>query len=81
MKSRRQILVDGRSIRSISRETGLSRIKIRKYLADETPPRYRRQQPAKCHRLEPYKTLLEQWYSDQQRPKQERWTAHKYYGQ
>ena len=41
MKIRRQILVDGRSIRSVSRETGLSRNTLRKYLTDEAPPRYR----------------------------------------
>ena len=37
MKIRRQILVDGRSIRSVSRETGLSRNTLRKYLTDEAP--------------------------------------------
>jgi len=32
MKIRRQILVDGRSIRSVSKEMGISRQTIRKYL-------------------------------------------------
>ncbi len=40
MKIRRLVHVSGRSIRSVSRETGLSRNTIRKYLHDESPPRY-----------------------------------------
>ena len=34
MKIRRQILVDGKSIRSVNRETGISRNTIRKYLQE-----------------------------------------------
>ena len=53
MKIRRQILLDGRSIRSVARETGLSGITIHKYLADEEVPRDRRQTLITQHRLEP----------------------------
>lgn len=82
MKIRRQILVDGRSIRSVSRETGLSRNTLRKYLTDEAPPRYRRSKPRRSEKLAAYESLLTQWYTyDQQRPKRERRTAHKYYEQ
>ena len=79
MKIRRQILVEGRSIRSVERETGISRNTIRKYLRDDQPPGYQRTQPAKRLRLvKPYQSLLIQWYEhDQQRPKRERPTAHK----
>ena len=45
MKIRRQILVGGRSIRSVERETGISRSTIRKYLRDDQPPGYQRTQP------------------------------------
>ena len=41
-KIRRLVLVEGRSIRSISRETGLSRNTIKKYVNDPSPPCYRR---------------------------------------
>lgn len=40
-KIRRMVLRDGRSIRLVSRETGLSRNTIRKYLKDSSPPSYR----------------------------------------
>ena len=63
MKIRRQILVDGKSIRSVSRDTGLSRNTIRKYLQDDSPPTYQRQQTVKQPQLEGYQTRLEQWYS------------------
>ncbi|WP_368041119.1 helix-turn-helix domain-containing protein, partial [Leisingera sp. ANG59] len=39
-KIRRWVLVEGRSIRSVARATGLSRNTIKKYLKDESPPSY-----------------------------------------
>ena len=45
MKIRRQILVGGKSIRAVSKETGLSRNTLRKYLRDENPPAYKRTKP------------------------------------
>ena len=82
MKIRRQILVDGKSIRSVSRDTGLSRNTIRKYLQDDSPPRYQRQQAVKQPQLGGYQARLEQWYqADQQRPKRERRTAKKLFEQ
>ena len=44
VKIRCLVLRDGRSIRSVSRSTGLSRNTIKKYLKDATPPRYHRSQ-------------------------------------
>lgn len=82
MKIRRQVLVDGKSIRSVSRDTGLSRNTIRKYLQDDSPPTYQRQQAVKQPQLDDYKTPLEQWFqADQQRPKRERRTAKKLFEQ
>ena len=41
-----------KSIRQVSRETGVSRVTIRKYLADENAvPRYRRTKPTHSKRL------------------------------
>ena len=59
MKIRRQILVDGNSVRSVSRETGLSRNTIRKYLKEDSPPTYRRQQAVKQPQLEGHQARLE----------------------
>ena len=82
MKIRRQILVDGKSIREVSRSTGLSRITIRKYLRNDSPPSYQRQQPVNQPQLDAYKEQLTMWYeADQKRPKRERRTAKKYFEQ
>ena len=82
MKIRRQILVDGKSVRSVSRETGLSRNTIRKYLKEDSPPEYQRRQVVKQPQQDDYKTQLEQWHqADQQRPKRERRTAKKLFEQ
>jgi len=44
-KIRRLVLVDGNSIRSVSKSTGISRNTIRKYLTDDNPPNYQRKIP------------------------------------
>ena len=79
-KIRRLVLRDGRSIRSVSRSTGLSRNTIKKYLKDSTPSRYHRNQPPVRHRLQGFedrlRTLFEQ---DQKRARRERRTAVKLY--
>jgi len=41
MKVRRRILVNNESIRSVAKETGLSRNTIRKYCRDDAPPKYK----------------------------------------
>ena len=42
LKVRGWILRDGRGIRAVARETGLSRTTIKKYLKNDAPPQYRR---------------------------------------
>ena len=82
MKVRRLILVEGRSIRSVSRETGISRNTLRKYLHDESPPRYQRTEPTVQHKLKAHESTLLQWYEyDLKRPKRERRTAIKLFAQ
>jgi len=81
-KIRRLILRDGRSIRSVSQETGLSRNTIRKYLSDASPPGYRRQKPPVRHKLSGFEERLQTLYEqDQKRPRRERRTAHKLFEQ
>ncbi len=82
MKIRRLVHVMGRSIRSVSRETGLSRNTVRKYLQDESPPRYQRTQPVIRRKLQAFEAMLSKWYEyDLKRPKRERRTAKKFYEQ
>ncbi len=82
MKIRRLVHVSGRSIRSVSRETGLSRNTVRKYLQDESPPRYQRKRGTIRRKLHDFEVLLSQWYEyDLKRPKRERRTAKKFYEQ
>jgi len=83
MKLRRQVLVEGRSIRSLSNETGLSRNTIRKYVRGEgSPPSYERKERAVLHKLTGYESLLIDWFeADLKRPKRERRTVKKLYEQ
>ncbi len=75
-KVRRLVLRDGRSIRSVSRETGLSRNTIKKYLNDASPPRYQRQLSPVRHKLADYEARLREWFElEQKRPRRERRTA------
>jgi len=51
LKIRGWILGDGRSIRAVARETGISRKTIKKYLKDPEQPQYRGRQPRVGHKL------------------------------
>ena len=51
LKIRGWILGDGRSIRAVARETGISRTTIKKYLKDPEQPQYRGRQPRVGHKL------------------------------
>ena len=51
LKIRGWILRDGRGIRAVARETGLSRTTIKKYLKDDEPPQYRRTHERVGHKL------------------------------
>ena len=45
LRVRREVMVEGKSIREVSREFGLHRDTVRKMLAHSVPPGYRRQTP------------------------------------
>ena len=82
MKIRRRILVDGESIRSANRTTGLSRTTIRKYLRDDNPPSYKTHQAGLRSILKGFESTLVDWYeTDLARPKRERRTAQKLFEQ
>ena len=67
-KIRRLVLRDGRSIRSVSRSTGLSRNTVKKYLNDATPPRYQRSQPPVRHKLQGFEERLRSLFEQDQNP-------------
>jgi len=69
-KIRRLVLRDGHSIRSVSRNTGLSRNTIKKYLEDSSPPHYRRSHVPVLHKLADYEERLRLYYEqDLKRPR------------
>jgi len=66
----------------VSRETGLSRNTIRKYLKDSSPPSYQRQAAAVRHKLCDYEDRLQNLFEqDLKRPRRERRTGVKLYEQ
>lgn len=77
LKIRRRVLRDGQSIRSVSRDTGLSRTTTRKYLKDASPPGYHRHGPTARHKLcDGFDVRLQAFYEqDLKRPRRERRTA------
>ncbi len=62
IKIRRSILRDRKSIRSVSRRTGLSRYTIKKYLGEDPELRYRRRLPPVRHKLPTYEERLQSLY-------------------
>ena len=73
---RRACMVEGMSVREASRVFGLHRDTVRKMLAYSAPPGYRRQDPPRRPKLEPFigviGAILE---ADQQVPRKQRHTA------
>ncbi len=81
MKIRGWILGDGRSIRAVARETGISRTTIKKYLKDAEQPQYRARQPRVGSKLNAQfeARLRELFEHDLQLRRRERRTAKKLY--
>ena len=59
LRVRRAVMVEGRSIREVSREFGLHRDTVRKMLAYCVPPGYRRQTPPRRPKLEPFTGVID----------------------
>ena len=77
---RRKHLIDGLSIRAISRELGHSRKTIRKALAHGTPPGYRRHQPVASPVMDKVAGIVDAWCEqDKTRPPKQRHTAQRVY--
>lgn len=77
---RRAVYVEGKSERAVAREYGLARETVRKMLQYSAPPGYRRQQPAKRPRLDPWVGVIDQiLQDDRERPRKQRHTAKRIY--
>ena len=76
LRIRRAVMVDGMSIREVSRVFGLHRDTVRKILAYSAPPGYRRQTPPRRPKLEPFTAVIDQiLVDDLRRPRKQRHTA------
>lgn len=77
---RRAVYVEGKSERQVAREFGLPRESVRKMLKYSAPPGYRRQQPAKRPKLDPWAGVIDQILAeDRERPRKQRHTAKRIY--
>ena len=76
LRVRRAVMVEGKSIREVSREFGLHRDTVGKMLAYSVPPGYRRQTPPRRPKLEPFTGVIDRILEDDLgRPRKQRHTA------
>ena len=76
LRVRRAVMVEGKSIREVSREFGLHRDTVRKMLAYSVPPGYRRQTPPRRPKLELFTGVIDRILEDDlARPRKQRHTA------
>ncbi len=76
LRVRRAVMVDGMSIREVSRVFGLHRDTVRKILSYSVPPGYRRQTPPRRPKLAPFTGVIDQiLVDDLRRPRKQRHTA------
>ena len=76
LRVRRAVMVDGMSMREAARVFGLHRDTVRKMLAYSVPPGYRRQNPPKRPKLEPFTGVIDRILEDDlRRPRKQRHTA------
>lgn len=79
-KIRHAVLVEGKSQRSLARETGYSRNTIKRMVADSECPRYKVVQRRESRVLGPYKGIVEKWVEeDRVKVKKKRRTATRMY--
>ncbi len=80
LRVRRACFVEGMSVREAARVFGLHRDSVRKMLKYSVPPGYRRDQPPRRPKLDPFKGVIDQILEqDQLLPKKQRHTAQRIY--
>ena len=76
LRVRRAVMVEGMSIREASRVFGLHRDTVRKMTVYSAPPGYRRRNPPKRPKLEPFTGVIDRVLTDDlRRPRKQRHTA------
>ena len=76
LRIRRAVMVEGMSVREVSRVFGLHRDTVRKMLAYSTPPGYRRKIPPRRPKLEPFTGVIDRILEEDHRvPRKQRHTA------
>ena len=76
LRVRRAVMVEGMSIREVSRMFGLHRDTVRKMLAYSVPPGYRRQTRPRRPKLEPFTGVIDRILEDDHKvPRKQRHTA------
>jgi transposase len=77
---RRKHLIDGMSLRAISRELGYARNTVAKAIANPIPPGYRLSQPRAKPTIDPVKPIIDAWLAeDRSKPRKQRHTAQRIY--
>ncbi len=80
LRVRGAVMVEGMSIREVSRVFGLHRDTVRKVLAYSVPPGYRRQNPPRHPKLEPFTGIIDRILGDDLKvPRKQRHTAKRIY--
>ena len=80
LRVRGAVMVEGMSIREVSRVFGLHRDTVRKVLAFSVPPGYRRQNPHRHPKLEPFTAIIDRILGDDLKvPRKKRHTAKRIY--
>lgn len=75
-KIRRAYHVEEKSIREIARETGHARRTVKRMVEANEPPRYRRQEPYRAHKLGPFKQRIQELLAENKvLPRKQRWTG------
>jgi transposase len=77
---RKKHLIDGWSIRHLSRQLRLARQTVRKALTSAEPPRYHRTKPRPCPIMDPYGEVIRTWLAqDAHAPPKQRHTGKRIY--
>jgi transposase len=77
---RRQVLVDGRSVREVAGLNHCSRETVKHALVDPSPAVYRLKEARKCPVMDPFREIIDEWLlADQDQPRKQRHTAHRIY--
>lgn len=77
---RRMVLVEGKSIRQVAKETGRSRNTVSRMLADSAVPRYRLTVKKPAPVLDAFKPFIDNWIAeDEKKPPKKRRTAKRMY--